>query len=173
MSRINVLGALVLGASLGIGCGAGDRADAEREDARSAEVDINIADTSPLAETGCLTAAGDRFVLTALESGGATTTELYQLVGQEEELRKHVGQSVRVTGDAEPAQVAELRENSTAAPVATSGDPNQGQGQARNQNQGQGQPQVQTQSQTRLETRQMRVASVTPTGDDCSAETNQ
>ena len=168
MSRINVLGALVLSASLGIGCGGGDRDDLERDEARSAEVDIDIADTAPVEETGCLTASGDRFVLTALESGGATTTELYQLVGQEDELRKHVGKSVRVTGDAEPAQVAELRENSTAAPVATSGDAGKGQ-----QNQAAGQPQVQTQSQTRLETRQMRVGTVTATGDDCSAGTNQ
>lgn len=166
MSRINVLGALVLGASLGIGCGAGDRAEAERQDAREAEVDIDIAETATVEETGCLTASGGRFVLAALESGGATQaapdsggatqTELYQLVGQEDELRKHVGKSVRVTGAAEPAQVAELRESSPAEPVATGGD---------------SRSQVQTQSQTRLETREMRVATVTPTGDDCP--TNQ
>jgi hypothetical protein len=163
MSRINVLGALVLGASLGIGCG-GDRAEVEAEDAKTAEV--NIEDTAPLEETGCLTAAGDRFVLAALESGRTTETELYQLVGREEELRQHVGKSVRVTGDAEPAQVAELRESSGAVP--TTGEPPSAEGQPQQAPEAQ----VQTQAQTRLETRRMRVVTVTPTGDDCAVAAN-
>ena len=169
MSRINVLGALLLGASLGIGCGGNDRTDVEREDAKAAEVDIDIEDTAPIEETGCLTASGNRFVLAALESGRTTETELYQLVGSEDELRKHVGKSVRVTGDAEPAQVAELRESS--GPVATGGSA-QAPGQPA---QPKPEAQVQTQAQTRLETRAMRVVTVTPTGDDCSAakQTNQ
>ena len=166
MSRINLLGALLLGVSLGFGCG-GDRTEVEREDARAEEVDIDIEDTAPVEETGCLTSSGDRFVLAALEKGGTTETELYQLVGQEDELRKHVGKSVRVTGDAEPAQVAELRESS--GPVPTTG----GSTQAPGQPQPKPEAQVQTQSQTRLETRTMRVVTVMPTGDDCTAATNQ
>src|SRR5687767_9050023 len=108
-------------------------------------------------EVGCVTATGDRFVLTSLESGERPATELYQLVGTSDELRQHVGREVLVTGEAQPAAVAEVRETTPATPVATSGV-NEGAA-----------PEVRTESQVRLETRQMRVLTVTPTGDDCSA----
>ena len=61
-------------------------------------------------EVGCVTATGDRFVLTSLESGEMPATELYQLVGTNDELRQHVGREVLVTGEAQPAAVAEVRE---------------------------------------------------------------
>ena len=109
-------------------------------------------------EVGCLTAAGDRFVLTSLESGERTATELYQLVGTSDELREHVGREVLVTGEAEPAGIAEIRETTPATPVGTSGANIQA-----------APPQVRTESQLRLETRQLRVLTVTPTGDDCPA----
>ena len=108
-------------------------------------------------EVGCVTATGDRFVLTSLESGEKPATELYQLVGTSDELREHVGREVLVTGEAQPAGIAEVRETTPATPVATSGG-NEG-----------AQAQVRTESQVRLETRQLRVLTVTPTGDDCPA----
>ena len=108
-------------------------------------------------EVGCLTAAGDRFVLTSLESGERPSTELYQLFGTSDELREHVGREVLVTGEAEPAGIAEVRETTPATPVGTSGANIQAA------------PQVRTESQVRLETRQLRVLTVTPTGDDCPA----
>lgn len=108
-------------------------------------------------EVGCVTATGDRFVLTSLESGEKPATELYQLVGTSAELREHVGREVLVTGEAQPAGIAEVRETTPSTPVATSGA-NEGAS-----------PQVRTESQVRLETRQLRVLTVTPTGDDCPA----
>lgn len=153
MRRIALMGIWGLCAGVAIGCGGSP--EVAREEV--ADNKIDIAKTTPISETGCLTASGDRFVLTALESGGIAETEMYQLVGQEAALRPHVGREVTITGDAEPAQIAELRESTAApAPVGTSGEAGV-------------EPQVSTQAQTRLETREMRVVTVTPTGDECAA----
>ena len=108
-------------------------------------------------EVGCVTASGDRFVLTSFDSGERPATELYQLVGTSDELREHVGREVLVTGEAQPAGIAEVREMTSATPVATSGSDAGAQ------------PEVRTESQVRLETRQLRVLTVNPTGDDCAA----
>jgi hypothetical protein len=154
MKRIAMLGVWTLCLGWSIGCGG--RTDDRSDTARDAD-DIDIAETTTVEETGCLTSSGDRFVLTALETGGSTAeTELYQLVGSDDELRKHVGREVRVTGMAEPAQVATVRESSAPAPTGTSGEAGSG-------------AQVRTESQTRLETRRMRVSSVNATGDGCPA----
>jgi hypothetical protein len=154
MKRITMLGVWGLCVGLAVGCGRTDDADSNARD----EDDIDIAETTTVEETGCLTAAGGRFVLTALESGGATAeTELYQLVGSDDDLRQHVGKEVRVIGMAEPAQVATVRESSAPAPTGTSGDA------------GDRGAEVRTEAQTRLETRRMRVTSVNATGDDCPA----
>ena len=111
-----------------------------------------------VSETGCLIASGDRFVLAALEPGGRPSTELYQLVGADDDLRKNVGREVRVTGMAEPARVAEVREISPSTPVGTSGSAATS-----------AQPQVRTEADTRLETARLRVQSVSPTGNECSS----
>jgi hypothetical protein len=116
--------------------------------------------STAVTEVGCVTASGDRFVLTSLESGDRPATEVYQLVGTNDELRKHVGREVLVTGEAQPAGIAEVRETTPATPVGTSGAT-------------EGAPQVRTESQVRLETRQLRVLTVTPTGDDCTAGVSQ
>ena len=147
--------ALCVAATMACGRGNGDEAEL---DASGNDADITTA--APILETGCLTASGDRFVLTALEksdAAGGPQTELYQLIGEDDELRPHVGKAVRISGEAEPARVAEVRETSPASPAGTSGTAQQNQ------------PKVQTESQTRLETRVLRVRSVTPTGDDCLA----
>ena len=152
MMRTGWMGFVGLCAGLAIGCG-GDP-DADR---RNPYNDIDIEQTSVVSETGCLTSSGDRFVLTALETGGNRATELYQLIGDSAELREHVGREVRVTGDAEPPQVAEIREVAPPAPTGTAGTDAPQQGDA----------QVSATTQTRLETRPMRVATITPTGADC------
>ena len=108
-------------------------------------------------EVGCVTASGNRYVLTSLESGERPATELYQLVGNGDELREHVGREVLITGEADPAGVAEVRETAPAAPVGTSGSA------------GEPQAQVRTESQVRIEARQLRVLTVTATGDECPA----
>ena len=151
MRRIPVVGVWALCLAVSVGCGG--RSDSEKEEGTDG---VNIAETTTVVETGCLTATGDRYVLTALEGGGRAETEMYQLVGSNVDLRRHVGREVQVTGVAEPAQVAELRELSPSTPTGTTGS---GDGT---------QPQVRTEAQTRLETRRMRVSSVTPTGEECA-----
>jgi hypothetical protein len=110
--------------------------------------------TTGLTEVGCVTTAEDRYVLTSHESGDRTATELYELIGTPDDLRAHVGREVLVTGEAEPARIAEVRETGAATPVGTAGSDAGAQ--------------VRTESQVRLETRKLRVVSVTPTGDQCS-----
>jgi hypothetical protein len=162
MKPIGILG--VWGLCLGLTAGCGGRSDENAAEQARDDNDIDISETTTVAETGCLTASGDRYVLTALESGGgAAATELYQLIGSEDELRQHVGREVRVSGMAEPAQVATVRESSAAAPTGTAGAE---QGANRGT-----QPEVRTEAETRLETRRMRVTTVTPTGDECPAST--
>ena len=95
-----------------------------------------------VSETGCLIASGDRFVLAALEPGGRPSTELYQLIGADDDLRKNVGREVRVTGMAEPAHVAEVREITPSTPAGTAGSADSSSTQ----------PQVRTEVDTRLET---------------------
>jgi hypothetical protein len=63
---------------------------------------------------GCLTASGDRFVLTELNDAAATA-ETYRLVGRDEDLRAHVGKRIAISGESEPEQVVDVRQ-STAAP---------------------------------------------------------
>jgi hypothetical protein len=112
-------------------------------------------------EVGCLTARGDQFVLTDLERGeGETTTDTFQLAGNDAELRQHVGKQVRVTGEAEEPRVAVVQESTPAPPETPRGTT------------GRGDPKVSTQSETRLETRRLSVSSVEPTGASCAAETS-
>jgi hypothetical protein len=110
-----------------------------------------------IAETGCLTADGDQFVLTALDTaeGGSAETETYLLEGEEDELRSLVGRAVHITGRARVPEIAEVREVSSASPVATSGSG----------------AKVETESQTRIETSKLFVASVAPAEGNCSAAT--
>jgi hypothetical protein len=154
-TRTNLAVVGVVCAGLAMGCGRSDREDDNRD---PADNEVEITASEPIVETGCLTASGDRFVLTALETtedAGVPQTELYQLIGEGDDLRQHIGKAVRVTGEAAPARVAEVRETSPAQSAETRGTA--GDDQAR----------VQTESQTRIETRQLRVQSVTPTGEDC------
>lgn len=159
MNRMGIWGAWGLCLGLCVGCGGGDR---PADETRAAD-DIDIAETTTITETGCLTSAGDRFVLTALEGGGGAQTELYQLIGAEADLRPHVGREVNVSGMAEPAQVATVRETSPAGATGTAGG-----GAAADAGAGV-QAEVRTESETRLETRRMQVTSVTPTGDECAS----
>jgi hypothetical protein len=108
-----------------------------------------------LTEVGCVTSSGNRYVLTSLDSGDRPATELYELIGVDD-LRRHVGREVLVTGEAEPAGIAEVRETGATTPVGTTGSD-------------EGSAQVRTESQVRLETRRLRVVSMTPTGDECAA----
>lgn len=163
-------------------CGGRDRDAPEGGTAASGD-----ARPEPITATGCLTAQGDRFVLTDLQRAAETektaadeaATDTYQLIGADDQLRPHVGQQVRVNGEAEPPAVAEMRESTPATPTAgATGTAGQAQSPQPKQNpenaqQGAAAPQVRTETETRMEVAQLRVQSVTPTGDSCAAETNQ
>jgi hypothetical protein len=190
MMRGTAAGAFVLCLGLAAGCGGSNKdeqANAASDDQKTAE-----GRPAPVTQTGCLTARGDQFVLTDLDRGTAgasdqATTETYQLIGNADELRQHVGKQVRVNGEAEPAQVAEVRETTPSGPQAnatgTSGQsqagaqPQSGSAPAQSgsaQMQGGGNtPQVSSQTETRLEVAKLRVQSVTPTGESCAAETRR
>jgi hypothetical protein len=131
---------------------------------------------------GCLTAAEGDLVLTRLTSaaprgaeGGAPaaeggtlpaqqSTEMFILKGMEDELRPHVGQQVRVRGEAHPPEVGVVRQHETAVPSgATGGAAEPGAvGTA-----GGGEPQVTTMQKTRFATTDLQVRAVTPLNRPC------
>ena len=149
----------VVAICLGIwGCG-GDRERTETGASAENTADVRPA---PITATGCLTARGDQFVLTDLEREGQPTTETYQLIGNQEQLRPHVGKQVRVNGEAKPAQVATMQESTPAASKP------QPQGTA-----GGADPKVTTQAETRVEVRELTVSSIQPTGEGCAAEAKE
>jgi hypothetical protein len=150
MRRALVLGISAMCVAL-VGCGGRERGDEKTAEVRPATV----------TEMGCLTARGEQFVLTDLEHGeGAATTEAYQLVGRDDELKQHVGKQVRITGEAEAPRVAVVQESTPPKPDAKP------EGTA-----GRAEPKVSTQTETRVEMRKLTVSSVTPTGESCAAET--
>ena len=123
-------------------------------------------------DDGCLTASGAEFVLTDLERaaphpslthegvvGGRprSTTEAYMLVGADEKLTNLVGKRVRVVGEADPAQVAEIHQMSPKVRGRAVGS-------------SESTPSVSDYGVLRLEVHRLRVTSVNPTGDDCTAE---
>ncbi len=173
-------GALALCLGLAAGCGGGNDESAIAEQKPDVTGRGNDA-PSLVSATGCLTASGDQFVLTELEQGTAgaqapgqqggagaaagaqPTTESYQLIGNEDELRKLVGRQVQVSGAAEPPKVAEVRETTPATEpgnaTGTSGAPEPAKP---------GEPQVATSTQTRLEVTQLRIDTITDTGQACA-----
>jgi hypothetical protein len=140
MKRASLAGVCTICLAAAIGCG---RSDGETATSR----------------TGCLTTSGETFVLTDIERGESPSTEAFRLEGHENELRPHIGQRVRITGDAEPAKVAVVRESTppdpNAQPAGTSGGAT---------------PNVSTATEARVEVRKLTVASVEPTGQTCAAE---
>jgi ABC-type phosphate transport system substrate-binding protein len=182
MKRASVTGAIALCLGLTVACGGGSNETeiAEREPEVTGRGEGGRSTT--VTETGCVTAEGDRFVLTALESGAAgdqarqdqgganptakaqPTTQSYQLIGNGDELRQLVGQQVRVTGEADPPKVAEVRESSP--PTDASGATGTA-GQAEPAKPGE--PRVSATTETRLEVTQLRVQSIMATGEACPA----
>ncbi len=79
------------------------------------------------------------------------------LIGADERLAPLVGRRVRVVGEADPAQVAEILQMSPKVPIGTSGSNDV-------------KPAVGDYGVLRLEVHRLRVTSATPTGDDCTAE---
>jgi hypothetical protein len=147
--------ALLCAAAIQVACAPAERASNETR----SEVEV----------TGCLTGSDDRFVLTELDRAETATTiaspstESYRLIGDVSVLRQHVGQQVRISGMAEPADVAIVRETSPASPAAP---PAVGTGGE--EKPAADRPKVSTEQQTRLETSALQVRSVKPTGSRCA-----
>ena len=180
MKRASMAGVFALCVGLTVACGGGKD---ETEIAESKPAVGGRDDGRPMAitQTGCLTAQGDRFVLTALESAAAPdaakpeagsasptasaqpTTESYQLIGNDDELRPLVGKQVRVSGEADPPKVAEVRE-STPPSAASGATGTAGQAEPAKP----GEPKVATSTETRLEVTQLRVQSIAATGEACA-----
>ena len=123
-------------------------------------------------EDGCLTGSGAQFVLTDLERAephplvkhqpiaGArarATTEAYMLSDVDEKLTHLVGKRVRVVGEADVADVAEIRHISPYMRVQKVASSDRT-------------PAVNDLGVLRFEVRRLRVRSVSPTGDDCTTE---
>ena len=143
-----------------VGCGRTEERAALEEPATVQDRDSN-APAKTMTVDGCLTAAGDRFVLTQLDkgvAGGEAETETYRLVGMEEQLRPLVGQHVEVTGTAEAEQVVDIRESSPPPATAPGGQPRGTSG---------AEPQVSTVQSTQLAVSDLRVSSVRGRGDQC------
>lgn len=144
-------------------CGGGNNSTDEARGEPDANNPLLNSDVrpQPLTATGCLTASNGRYVVTALDDTAATpTTVTYQLSGGDEsDLQQHVNREVRIAGEADPPQIADVRDIGTPA-VGTGGsaDANGANGVD---------PQVRTQQAMRFEVRHVKVSSVTPTGDEC------
>jgi hypothetical protein len=160
MKTNTILAALL---SIGLAAGCADRAGDEDREARhglppEAERAEGAGTPEAVTVAGCLTEADGKFVLTQLEPAGSgtPTTETYQVVNLEDQLRRHVGNRVRVYGQADAPRVADLRT------VEPSGQPAGAQGTT-------GQAQVDTELRARVETRTLRISTVTSTGTACTA----
>jgi hypothetical protein len=159
------LGAAVACAALLAACGTGARS-AEDKAANSASAGNPLLNSDarpqPITATGCLTASGDRFVVTALdETPAVPTTTTYQLSGGDsEQLRAQVNREVRVAGEADPPKVADVRDAPTPAVGTSGGDAGHAAAPGT-------EPRVKTQETMRFAVRNLKVLSVTPTGDPC------
>lgn len=144
------------------------------EDKPTVSGDSNLTGPRPVIVEGCLTASGDRFVLTELDRGTQgprvaaregerpaaeeePTTESYRLIGMHDELRPLVGQRVEITGASEPENMVDVRESSP---------PRDARGGRATGTFGT-EPRVSTVQTTRLEISDLRVKSVRGTGAAC------
>jgi hypothetical protein len=167
MRHSATLGAVVTCAALLAACSGGNgSADRNTADQSAANNPLLNRDSrpEPVTATGCLTESGGRFVVTALDKSPAVpTTTTYQLSGGDDSnLQAQVNREVRVAGEAQPAQVADVRNAPTPA-VGTTGT-NRDQDVAPGS-----EPTVKTQESMRFVVRDLKVSSVTPTGNPCAS----
>lgn len=141
--------------ALTLGCNRRDASQADKSNILDLATHPAPAGTiTPVEVVGCLSASGDRFVLTHADKENAKTVA-YQLVNADDQLRPLVGREVRVTGEAQPTQKADTRAVTPPQPAATSGTSGPD-------------AKVTTVEETKLDTQRLAVASVSPTGDPCA-----
>jgi hypothetical protein len=140
---------------LSIGCGRRDGSQDDKKNIVDLATHPAPAGTiAPVEVVGCLSAAGDRFVLSHADKDSAKTVA-YQLINADDQLRPLVGREVRVTGEAQPTQKAETRAITPPQPAATSGK-------------SESDAKVTTVEETKLDTQKLAVTSASPTGDTCA-----
>jgi hypothetical protein len=155
MKRTILMSVCVAAAALSVGCGRRDASQNDKKNILDLATHPAPAGTiAPVEVIGCLSASGDRFVLSHADKDNSKTVA-YQLVNADEQLRPLIGREVRVTGEAQPIQKAETRATSPPQPAATSGK-------------GEPNAKVTTVEETKLDTQKLAVASVAPTGEACS-----
>jgi hypothetical protein len=149
------VGAVVLGA----GCGRRDASQDASQDNKKNILDLAAqpplaGGITPVEVTGCLSASGDRFVLSRIDKDDSKTVA-YQLINANNQLTSYVGREVRVTGEAQPTQKAETRAITPPQPAATSGRSG-------------AEAKVTTVEETKVDMQKLAVSSVSPTGEACS-----
>jgi len=155
MKRTILMSICVGAIALSVGCGRRETAKDDKKNIIDLATHPAPAGTiAPVEVIGCLSASGDRFVLSHIDKDNSKTVA-YQLVNADDQLRPLVGREVRVTGEAQPTQKAETRAITPSQPTATSGksEPD---------------AKVTTVEETKLDLQKLTVASASPTGDTCA-----
>jgi len=141
--------------ALSVGCGRRDASQDNKKDILDLATHPAPAGTvAPVEVIGCLTASGDRFVLSHADKDNSKTIA-YQLVNADDQLRPLVGREVRVTGEAQATQRAETRAITPPQATATSGN-------------SEPEAKVTTVEETKVDLKKLAVTSASPTGDACA-----
>jgi hypothetical protein len=155
MKRTILMSICVGAVTFSVGCGRRDSAQDDKKNILDLATQPAPAGTiAPVEVSGCLSASGDRYVLSHVDKDDAKTIA-YQLVNADDQLRPLVGREVRVTGEAQPTQKAETRAITPPQAAATSGksEPD---------------AKVTTVEETKLDLQKLVVTSASPTGDACA-----
>ncbi len=118
-------------------------------------------------ETGCITQSNGEFILTDLDAGGALSpvprpsTEAYLLVGADEQVEQQAGRRVRVVGEADPAEVVNIRVLRPMVFVPPAEPAVAGEDESV--------PKVGVEDQLRFEVRHLNVQAVDPLDEQCQA----
>jgi len=157
MKRAAVISLCLVSVALIVAC---NRHDEQADTSKKSIVDLAIHPPAPVVPTpvvvtGCLMGAGTEFIIATPDRSQEGSNIVYELTNAGDQLIVLVGQKVRVTGEAEPIQVAEVRELTPATPAtaATSGK---------------AQAKVAAVEDTKLHLQRMTVTSVAGTGDRCT-----
>jgi hypothetical protein len=140
--------------ALSVGCGRHNAQDNKKNILDLATQPAPAAKIAPVEVVGCLSASGDRFVVSHVDKDDSKTIA-YQLVNADDQLRPLVGREVRVSGEAQPTQKAETRAVTPPQPAATSGN-------------SEPEAKVTTVEETKVDMQKLAVASIAPTGDPCA-----
>lgn len=178
MKRAHLITAVLVSFGLTAACGPGDRREPvddglgvgtttqdtdRRTDTGLATRDPALTQPMQMTVTGCVTEQNNQLMLTQVEATGADRQPgaAYQLVGDTQELRQHIGQRVRVMGAHQTAQMgepgaqADARDTTPGAagrePIGTTGEP----------------------GRTAADADTLRVSSVTPVEGQCPSPGNR